>query len=90
MNKLKLWLIALAASAAGIVALLLRSKDGKVKELQKELLLTKHRGEWEAVKKDVQNAKDKAEQADIKARTAEINYRDAVRRLAKPSDSQKR
>ena len=84
MNKLKLWLIGIGAALAGVVMLLLKSKDGKVAQLQKDLLMTKHDAEWQKTKREVEDAKQKAKDADERARVGELNYRDAVRRYRNP------
>lgn len=84
MNKLKLWLIAIGASLAGIVMLLLKSKDGKLQELQKKLLMTKHDAEWQKTRREVEDAKQKAKEADERARVGELKFRDAVRRYRNP------
>ena len=83
-HKIKLWLLAACAALAGIIVLLLKSKDGKVKELQKQLLMTKHDAEWQQTKKEVEDAKQKAKEADERARVGELNYRAAVRRYRNP------
>jgi hypothetical protein len=84
MGKLKLYALAAFASLMGIIMLVLRGQKRQLSEAQKELLIQKHRNEWERVRKEVQDAKTKSAEADVKAKNAEIAYRSAVRRITNP------
>lgn len=81
---MKRYIYPILMAALGAIVFLIRSKDGKIAELKKQLLLKKHEDEFRKAKEEVANAKQKSEDLDKRARAAELAYRDARRRYEQP------